>query len=59
MTCDAGIRRLIGSGADADQIRREAVANGMVRLREAAIRKLATGLTSFEEVVRVLGESAP
>ncbi len=59
MACDAGIRRLIGSGADADQIRREAVANGMVRLREAAIRKLATGLTSFEEVVRVLGESAP
>jgi general secretion pathway protein E len=59
MTCDTGIRRLIGSGADADQIRREAVANGMVRLREAAIRKLATGLTSFEEVVRVLGESAP
>jgi general secretion pathway protein E len=59
MTCDASIRRLIGSGADADEIRREAVANGMVRLREAAIRKLATGLTSFEEVVRVLGETAP
>jgi general secretion pathway protein E len=57
MPSDAGVRRLVGQGADAEAIRREAVANGMVRLRDAAVRKLATGVTTFDEVVRVLGES--
>jgi len=56
MMVDANIRRLIGQQASAEDIRREAVANGMTSLRESAIRKLATGITSFEEVVRVLGE---
>jgi type II secretory ATPase GspE/PulE/Tfp pilus assembly ATPase PilB-like protein len=30
----------------------------MTTLRDNGIRKLALGVTSFEEVVRVLGESA-
>jgi general secretion pathway protein E len=58
MAVDAGIRRLIAARADAETIRREAVANGMSTLRESAIRKLALGVTSFEEVIRVLGETA-
>jgi general secretion pathway protein E len=57
MACDSGVRRLIADNADAAALRREAVANGMTRLRDAAIRKLAMGETSFGEVIRVLGES--
>ncbi|TVR02467.1 MAG: type II/IV secretion system protein [Deltaproteobacteria bacterium] len=56
MAIDAGVRRLIAEHADASDIRREAVANGMTTLRESAIRKLAGGQTSFEETLRVLGE---
>lgn len=56
MRVDAGVRRLITEGADSTAIRREAVANGMTTLREAGIRKLALGQTSFEELIRVLGE---
>ncbi len=56
MPIDAGVQRLIASGANADEIRREAVANGMVSLRDAGIRKLALGATSFDEIVRILGD---
>ncbi len=56
MPIDPGVRRLINEGADADAIRREAKANGMTPLREAGIRKLALGITSFDEVVRILGQ---
>ncbi len=58
MPVDTGIRRLVQDGADAAALRAEAVANGMTTLREAGIRKLALGITSFEELLRVLGESA-
>ncbi|MBN1946375.1 MAG: Flp pilus assembly complex ATPase component TadA [Bradymonadales bacterium] len=51
------IRKLIREDADATQIYRAARADGMVSLRESAIRHLAEGRTPFEEVVRVLGES--
>lgn len=56
MPIDSGVKRLITSGATADEIRAEAVANGMVSLRDAGIRKLALGITSFDEVVRILGD---
>ncbi|MCB9508364.1 MAG: Flp pilus assembly complex ATPase component TadA [Myxococcales bacterium] len=56
MTVDAGIQRLIAAGAPADELRREAVANGMVTLRDAGIRKLALGLSSFDEIVRTLAD---
>lgn len=58
MPVDSGIRRLIKDNAEADEIRREATANGMTTLREAAIRNLALGHTSFDEVIRVLGDTA-
>ena len=55
MPVDGRIKQLISDGADANVIRREAIANGMVTLRESAIRKLATGHTTFEEVLSVVG----
>lgn len=56
MPVDSGIRALLKQGADADALRREAVANGMTPLREAGIRKLALGMTSFDEIVRILAD---
>ncbi|MBK04348.1 MAG: type II secretion system protein E [Deltaproteobacteria bacterium] len=53
---DNRIRALIHKQADAQTIRSEARANGMETLREDAIRKLAEGITSFEEVLRLMGE---
>ncbi len=47
------IKELVLEGADAPYIKREAVRLGMRTLRQAALRKLAQGVTTFEEVVRV------
>jgi general secretion pathway protein E len=52
---DDGVKSLIVAGADSPEIKREAVKNGMRTLRQSALRKLAEGTTSFEEVVRVTG----
>ncbi len=52
---DEGIKELIVEGADSPQIKREAVNRGMRTLRQSALRKLAEGVTTFEEVVRVTG----
>ncbi len=52
---DEGIKELIVQGADAPEIKREAVNRGMRTLRQSALRKLAEGVTTFEEVVRVTG----
>ena len=35
------------------EIRRAALSDGMMSLRESAIKKMAQGITSFEEVLRV------
>jgi general secretion pathway protein E len=48
-----GVRRLVAEEADAAEISRQARADGMRTLREVAVHKLAAGITSFEEVVRV------
>ncbi len=47
------IRKLIHNGTDSAEIMRVARLDGMMTLRECAIKKLAYGETSFEEVVRV------
>jgi len=52
---DDGVKELIVLGKDAPEIKREAVKNGMRTLRQSALRKLAEGNTTFEEVVRVTG----
>lgn len=47
------IKQLILDKADSQRLKREARKNGMRTLRESALRKLAEGTTTFEEVVRV------
>ena len=47
------IRHLITSGADANVIRKQGVKEGMKTLREDALEKLRSGMTTPEEVVRV------
>jgi len=41
---------------DAELIRKAAVAEGMVALREAAVRKMLSGKTTFDEIIKVVGE---
>jgi general secretion pathway protein E len=50
---DEKVKELINEGVDSQRIKREAVRSGMKTLRQAALRKLADGVTTFEEVVRV------
>ncbi|HEV7505278.1 MAG TPA: ATPase, T2SS/T4P/T4SS family [Thermoanaerobaculia bacterium] len=55
MPLDDSLKALIVSGSDAPELKRDAVKNGMRTLRQSALRKLAEGVTTFEEVVRVTG----
>jgi len=50
------IRKLINRKADSKEIMTAAKADGMATLREGAIRKLAQGITSFSEVIRVTSD---
>jgi general secretion pathway protein E len=52
------LRRLIADQADSGRMTRQALEDGMTTLREAAIKKMALGLTSFDEVLRVTTEGA-
>jgi general secretion pathway protein E len=53
---DDKIRKLAIARASAKEITKQARHDGLLTLREAAIKKLAKGLTSFEEVLRVTTE---
>ena len=55
LTIDNSIRDLIDRGEDFLKIKETAMKRGMRTLRQSALRKLAEGITSFEEVVRVTG----
>ena len=50
------IRELIIKGADADDIAEQAIKEGMLTMIEDGIFKAATGITSIEEVLRVVSE---
>ena len=50
------IRHLIVEQASAEEIKREALSEGMVTLRDYAIKKMAMGLTTYDEVLRVTTE---
>ncbi len=52
---DDKIKEMVLDEADAPVIKREAIQRGMRTLRQSALRKLAEGVTTFEEVVRVTG----
>ncbi len=49
-----GVREAIDESAPVAIIRKKAVEEGMIEFRHSAIMKVAQGLTSIEEVVRVL-----
>ncbi|HET6304774.1 MAG TPA: GspE/PulE family protein [Myxococcota bacterium] len=51
------VRGLVNEGRDASELTHAAKIEGMETLREAAIRKLAEGVTTFEEVARVTGDA--
>ncbi len=53
---DEVVRQLVAEEAPAPDIRKAARANGMVSLRESAIKKMAQGKTTFEEVVTVMAD---
>ena len=55
LSVDETIKSLVVEQKDAPEIKREAVRLGMRTLRQSALRKLAEGVTTFEEVVRVTG----
>ena len=57
MEMTPNIIRMINNKDDAKTLKREAVSDGMLTLREAAIRKMAMGVTTFEEVVRITSEA--
>lgn len=50
---DVAIRELVANDAPAEKIAEMSALRGRRSLREAAVRKLADGLTTFEEVLRV------
>ncbi|MBD3369661.1 type II secretion system protein GspE [Candidatus Fermentibacteria bacterium] len=52
MPIDEEIRQLVETDANSIQIEKAAISHGMINLREAALRKLERGITTFEEVVR-------
>jgi general secretion pathway protein E len=55
LTIDATMRDLIDQGKDFLTIKDTATKRGMRTLRQSALRRLAEGTTTFEEVVRVTG----
>jgi type IV pilus assembly protein PilB len=54
MTMSDAIERLVVSRASADEIGRQAVAEGMLTLRHDGFEKVRLGYTSIEEVLRVV-----
>jgi type IV pilus assembly protein PilB len=54
MLMDEDIQRLFLHEASADQLRAAAVENGMTTLRRDALDKVASGMTSLEEIARVV-----
>jgi general secretion pathway protein E len=58
-TVDEELRRLIMTKAPAGELRRHALSKGMVTLREDGWAKICAGITTVEEIRRVVQESEP
>jgi len=54
LTVNEEVERMIVEHAQADDIRKAAIADGMVTLREAGLLGAAAGITSLDEVLRVI-----
>ncbi|HTN75934.1 MAG TPA: ATPase, T2SS/T4P/T4SS family [Pirellulaceae bacterium] len=48
------VRRLIAAGSTAELIEQQAIADGMLEFRRAALLQVAQGVTSIEEMMRVV-----
>jgi type II secretory ATPase GspE/PulE/Tfp pilus assembly ATPase PilB-like protein len=55
MGVDDDLRRLTAQDAGHDELRAQAVASGMVPLKQDGVAKAAEGITTIEEVMRVCG----
>lgn len=55
LTCHGEVQRLIARDADIATIERAILDTGFVSLLEAALAHVVSGVTSFEEVARVIG----
>ncbi len=53
LVLDDEIRRLIGTKADAAVIKQAAVSKGMITLKQEGAAKVAQGITTMEEVMRI------
>ncbi len=56
LVIDDSIRNLIMSGADSNAIKRQAIQQGMLTLLQDGASKVATGVTTVDEVLRVTQE---
>ena len=52
MKISEDLRELVLSGASAVELRRKAIEEGMISLRESGLQKIRDGVTTIEEVVR-------
>ncbi|HVB98539.1 MAG TPA: hypothetical protein VNJ12_04310 [Candidatus Dormibacteraeota bacterium] len=52
MEIDAELREMILVGTSALELKRKALEHGMTTLRQSGLRKVASGMTTLEEVVR-------
>ena len=54
MVLSNDVKKLISEGADLSQIAQKAYQDGLQPLRLAGAKKIAEGITTFEEVMRVV-----
>jgi type II secretory ATPase GspE/PulE/Tfp pilus assembly ATPase PilB-like protein len=54
MTLDDDLRQLITDGRPRAEIERRAIASGMTEFRRASLLRVAQGMTSIEEILRVM-----
>jgi general secretion pathway protein E len=55
MDCTDGLKKLLKDSAELAALQDAARSDGMVSLREVAIRKMLEGVTTYEEVVGMTG----
>ena len=53
---DAQVRRMVIDGVDADQVRKYALASGMVTLRDAGLRRVIEGQTTLDEIMAAVAD---
>jgi type II secretory ATPase GspE/PulE/Tfp pilus assembly ATPase PilB-like protein len=54
LTLDDDLRQIVSEGRPRSDIERQAVASGMIEFRRASLLRVAQGVTSIEEVLRVM-----